>query len=82
MRTPRSRRQILGSALASGSLLSLVDPLSTFAENATPTPQCHDNHETTIRQTEGPYFTPSSPERADLVEPEKKRHYVRLWLQK
>jgi protocatechuate 3,4-dioxygenase beta subunit len=70
MRTPRSRRQILGSALASGSLLSLVDPLSTFAENATPTPQCHDNHETTIRQTEGPYFKPSSPERADLVEPD------------
>jgi len=70
MRTPRSRRQILGSALASGRLLSLVDSLSTFAENAPPTPQCHDNHETTIRQTEGPYFKPSSPERADLVEPD------------
>jgi protocatechuate 3,4-dioxygenase beta subunit len=78
MRTPRSRRQILGSALASGSLLSLVDPLSTFAENATPTPQCHDNHETTIRQTEGPYFKPSSPERADLVEPDTTGRLVEI----
>ena len=78
MRTPRSRRQILGSALASGSLLSLVDPLSTFAENATPTPQCHDNHETTIRQTEGPYLKPSSPERADLVEPDTTGRLVEI----
>jgi protocatechuate 3,4-dioxygenase beta subunit len=68
MRTPPSRRQILGGVLASSSLLSLTDPRSTFAEGAAPTPQCHDNHETTVRQTEGPYFKPSSPQRADLVE--------------
>jgi protocatechuate 3,4-dioxygenase beta subunit len=55
-----------------------VDPLSTFAENATPTPQCHDNHETTIRQTEGPYFKPSSPERADLVEPDTTGRLVEI----
>jgi protocatechuate 3,4-dioxygenase beta subunit len=69
MRTPPSRRQILGGVLASGSLLSLADPQAAFAEGAAPTPECHDNHDTTVRQTEGPFFKPSSPERADLVEP-------------
>ena len=67
MRTP-SRRQVVGGALASGSLLPLIDPNSTFAEGPAPTPECHDNHETTVRQTEGPYFKSSSPQRADLVE--------------
>jgi len=69
MRTQPSRRQILSSALASSSLVSLVAPRLAFAEGAAATPECHDNHETTIRQTEGPFFRPSSPERADLVEP-------------
>src|SRR6476646_4608154 len=78
MRTPRSRRQILGGALASSSLLSLVDPRSAFAESAAPTPQCHDNHETTIRQTEGPYFKPSSPQGTDLVEPDTTGRLVEI----
>jgi protocatechuate 3,4-dioxygenase beta subunit len=68
MRTHPSRRQILGSALASSSLLSFGSPRLTFAEGAAATPECHDHHEATIRQTEGPFFKPSSPERADLVE--------------
>lgn len=68
MRTPPSRRQLLGGVLASGSLLSLADSQAVFAESAAPTPACHDNHDTTVRQTEGPFFKPSSPERADLVE--------------
>jgi protocatechuate 3,4-dioxygenase beta subunit len=32
------------------------------------TPQCSDGDEPTPRQTEGPFFTPSSPERANLLE--------------
>jgi protocatechuate 3,4-dioxygenase beta subunit len=69
MRTHPTRRQILGSALASSSLIvSFGHPRLTLAEGAAPTPQCHDNDEPTIRQTEGPFFKPSSPERADLVE--------------
>jgi protocatechuate 3,4-dioxygenase beta subunit len=32
------------------------------------TPQCHDDDDPTPAQTEGPYFTPNSPERANLVE--------------
>lgn len=37
-----------------------------------PTPACGDNdgHDTTPSQTEGPYFTPNSPERASLLEPD------------
>ena len=34
-----------------------------------PTPSCDDGDHTTPAQTEGPYFTPGSPERASLVEP-------------
>ncbi len=33
-----------------------------------PTPQCDAGSAPTLRQTEGPYFTPMSPERADLIE--------------
>lgn len=34
-----------------------------------PTPECgDDDEEPTIAQTEGPYFTPNSPERASLLE--------------
>ena len=72
-----SRRQILHSALASSSVaLAIGFPALTFAQSAAPTPQCHDGDEATIRQTEGPYFKPSSPERADLVEPDTRARLV------
>src|ERR687887_2573201 len=32
------------------------------------TPQCGDDDDATPAQTEGPYFTPGSPERANLLE--------------
>jgi protocatechuate 3,4-dioxygenase beta subunit len=53
---------VLGSALRPGD--ALAAPL-------TPTPVCgdDDDDDPTPRQTEGPYFTPSSPKRASLVEP-------------
>ena len=34
-----------------------------------PTPECGDDDEPTPRQTEGPFFTPSSPRRDSLLEP-------------
>jgi protocatechuate 3,4-dioxygenase beta subunit len=34
----------------------------------TPTPACDDGDDPTPAQTEGPYFTPDSPERASLLE--------------
>ncbi len=34
-----------------------------------PTPDCGDDDDITPRQTEGPYYTPNSPERTSLLEP-------------
>jgi protocatechuate 3,4-dioxygenase beta subunit len=74
-----SRRQILRTTLAlSGVGLAIGYPALTFAHSAAPTPQCHDADEATIRQTEGPYFKPSSPQRADLVEPGTKARLVEI----
>src|SRR4029077_21071441 len=61
------RRAVLGAGvLAAGSLLRIDTrlaqaPLST-------TPACHHGEEATLRQTEGPFFKPSSPERVELLE--------------
>ena len=42
---------------------------AVLAQDLAPTPVCHDGDEPTIRQTEGPFFKPRSPERSDLREP-------------
>ncbi len=42
---------------------------STGSASLAPTPSCDDGDDPTPAQTEGPYFTPGSPERASLVEP-------------
>ena len=52
--------------------------LPALAQPLAPTPQCHDGDEPTVRQTEGPYFKPSSPLRADLVEPGSAARRVEL----
>jgi hypothetical protein len=45
-------------------------PDTTAASGGTlaPTPACDDGDDPTLAQTEGPYFTPNSPQRASLVE--------------
>jgi protocatechuate 3,4-dioxygenase beta subunit len=50
----------LGMARATGHV---------HAQTFQPTPSCPDGGEPTPRQTEGPYFKPTSPERASLLEP-------------
>ena len=62
-----TRRAVLGAGVfAAGSLLA-VD--RSVAEAPLPaTPACHDGDEATLRQTEGPFFKPSSPERTALLE--------------
>src|SRR5258708_13410962 len=59
-----TRRRMLGALAAAGFAFddALAAPLVA-------TPACHDGDEPTVRQTEGPDFKPSSPLRADLVEP-------------
>jgi protocatechuate 3,4-dioxygenase beta subunit len=43
-------------------------PATTAAAALPPTPACDDGDDPTPAQTEGPYFSPNSPERASLLE--------------
>lgn len=63
-----SRRDFFRRFLA---LLPLPAVLTTAlgARTLPPTPQCGDDDEPTPSQTEGPFFTPRSPERRSLLEP-------------
>lgn len=72
-----TRRTILTTgALAAGGLLTLDDALAQAP--LSPTPECRDGAAVTQRQTEGPFFKPSSPERADLIEPGIKGQPIEL----
>ena len=68
---PTRRRFLLNTGiLAAGWELSCTD--TGLTEELRSTPSCHDGDEPTIRQTEGPFFRPRSPERSDLREPDTK----------
>ena len=63
-----TRRDLLRASAIAASGLGLA-PAEAFAQaGLTPTPACHDGAHPTVRQTEGPYFRPRSPQRADLRE--------------
>jgi protocatechuate 3,4-dioxygenase beta subunit len=64
-----SRRQILATgSFVAGGLLIASD--GAFAQQGLPpTPACDDHGEPTLAETEGPYFKPHSPRRADLRTP-------------
>lgn len=63
-----SRRGVLGIG-ALGIFTGLALWQSHAQQELLPvTSQCSDGDEPTPRQTEGPYFTPNSPERASLLE--------------
>jgi protocatechuate 3,4-dioxygenase beta subunit len=54
---------------AGGSAATTAAPASTAVPRTLrPTPACDDGDDPTPAQTEGPYFTPNSPERASLLE--------------
>ena len=69
MLSKQTRRRFLLNTgmLAAGSELSCAD--AVLSRELTPTPSCHDDNEPTVRETEGPFFKPRSPERSDLREP-------------
>jgi protocatechuate 3,4-dioxygenase beta subunit len=73
-----SRRQILGSALAAGSLGLAGYPDVSIAEELAPTPACDDGGAPTLAQTDGPFYKPRSPERDDLCEPNPRARVVEL----
>jgi len=56
------------STAPSGPEAAASAPAPTSQPQLAATPACGDDDEPTIAQTEGPYFTPNSPERASLVE--------------
>lgn len=56
-------------AAAAEALLAASSPVRGVARRLAPTPECGDDDEPTPRQTEGPFFTPSSPKRDSLLEP-------------
>src|SRR5215831_13813456 len=61
MNSVLTRRHLIGAA----TVLAL--PEFAFAQgDLAATPACHDGDAPTMRETEGPFFKPSSPERADL----------------
>lgn len=62
------RRRFLLATAAAAAGLSFADSNLAFARELAPTPECKDGDEPTIRQTEGPFFKPKSPERVDLCE--------------
>lgn len=62
--TKQTRRRFLIAAAATG--WTLADSNLAFGQELKPTPQCKDSDEPTIRQTEGPFYKPRSPLRADL----------------
>jgi len=55
--------------LSAGALSLLTLDASLAQQPLNPTPECRDSDAPTVRQTEGPFFTPMSPERAELIEP-------------
>src|ERR1043165_1779070 len=67
MRDYPSRRSILATGALAASGFVTLDGAFAPAPLA-PTPECHDGDAATLRQTEGPFFKPSSPQRADLIE--------------
>jgi protocatechuate 3,4-dioxygenase beta subunit len=63
-----SRRGILVTgALGTAGLVLGVDR-GFSQQGLVPTPACHDGDEPTLQETEGPFFKPRSPQRADLRE--------------
>jgi protocatechuate 3,4-dioxygenase beta subunit len=65
---PTRRRFLLNTGiLVAGCEMSNADIVLT--QELVATPSCRDGDEPTVREAEGPFFKPRSPERSDLREP-------------
>ena len=67
---PTRRRLLLAGTFAatSAGLSGGMTHRAFGQRELAPTPACDDGDQPTVRQTEGPFFKPRSPERADLRE--------------
>lgn len=65
----QNRRQFLHQFLSLAALPAFAAGAAgqTIPKELAPTPQCRDGDDTTIPQTEGPFFKPNSPMRHDLT---------------
>lgn len=70
MRSDKSRRRFLRELAGAGLAALPLAHLSNlaFAQTVQPTPACDDGDEPAPAQTEGPFFTPDSPERTNFRE--------------
>src|SRR4051812_19472166 len=66
------------SALAAAKLTLGPAALAQSAPQLAATPECRDHDEPTLRQTEGPFYKPRSPERTDLREPGQKGRPIEI----
>jgi len=73
-----TRRRFLMTGAAAATGLSLNWPEFAKGQTLAPTPECTHSGEATMRQTEGPFFKPRSPQRADLREPGLQGRMVEL----
>jgi protocatechuate 3,4-dioxygenase beta subunit len=62
---PDRRHLLLAGAVGAAGVSF---PTIAAGQELSPTPECRDEHDATPRQTEGPFFKPKSPQRADLRE--------------
>ena len=69
MQDDQTRRRFLVSSAAAATGLTIALPDLAAGQQLPLTPECRGKNELTIRQTEGPFFKPSSPFRTDLREP-------------
>ncbi|MEW6452746.1 MAG: intradiol ring-cleavage dioxygenase [Pseudomonadota bacterium] len=68
-----------GFLITTGSLAASFGFMGEgFSQELSPTPECKDSDEPTAAQTEGPFFKPRSPQRADLREASKSGTPVEL----
>ena len=74
---PSRRHVVLSGALATG--FGLAGGWLDMAQGQTlsPTPEC-DHHAPTLRQTEGPFYKPRSPERTDLYVAGMRGHVIEI----
>ena len=73
-----TRRRFLMTGAAAATGLSLNWPELAAGQTLASTPECSHPGEVTLRQTEGPFFKPRSPQRADLREPGLQGRMVEL----
>ena len=62
----QDRRDILASGLI--ATVGFTLPRTSAAQELAATPECRSGTSATLRQTEGPFYKPNTPERSDLIE--------------